>query len=319
MIAITGSHGFVGKRLMDFASLEHIPFQAIARENYLRVQAYEGCEVVIHLAGLAHRKSATLVDFMQINCELALNCARTATQAGVKRFIYVSSSKALRNFAENAQPLKESEVAAPGCDYGHSKLAAEKALLELHREGVFEVVIVRPALVIGSPAKANLKTLAHVARLTTRFPVSLRLARWVFCSFELPKSYTSLENLCSALVCIARSRAGTEGIFHVVEDQAISTSALFNRLVDAGMALSHNIQPTSPSYDHRHSRLLQSLLKHALTFIGFQNVFQALANPLVLDGTRIQIELNWKPQAHIDAELQRIMANLPSLDERSKG
>jgi nucleoside-diphosphate-sugar epimerase len=319
MIAITGSHGFVGKGLMAFASREPIPFRAIPRESYLTERAFEGCEVVIHLAGLAHRKSAKLEDFMEVNCDLALKCARTAAGAGAKRFIYVSSSKALREFAENDQPLKESELASPGCDYGRSKLAAERGLLALHREGVIEIVIVRPALVIGSPAKANLRTLAQAARWTRRFPWSSRLAYWVFSSFQAPKSYTGLENLCSALICIAQSRGGAGSIFHVVEDQVISTSSLFNRLVNAEGTEPRRPHLASASSRGQNPGFLSSVTRHVLTFLGMRQTYNALALPFVLDGKGLQRELDWEPHLPIDVELQRIMANLTFSEEGSKG
>ena len=319
MIAITGSHGFVGKGFITFASKKNIDVRLIARENYLAVKSYEGCDVVIHLAGLAHRKSATLKDFIEINCDLAVNCARTAARAGVKRFIYVSSSKALRDFAENDQPLKESERASPRCDYGRSKLAAETALLGLHREGHIEVVVIRPALVIGAPAKANLRTLARAAHWACRLSPINGVANWVFSGFQAQKSYTSLENLCSALVCSAHSKLASGGVFHVVEDQTMSTAFLFNRMVAAGRTNLGLPRNTTSLNGSQTPTILTFVLRQVLTFLGMIQVFQALALPFVLDGTKIQKELDWKPQAHIDAELQRIMANLPSLDERSKG
>jgi UDP-glucose 4-epimerase len=317
--AITGSHGFVGKGLMSFALREAISIRAVPREDYLKSKAYEGCTTVIHLAGLAHRRSATLDDFREINCELALKCARTAALAGAKRFIYVSSSKALRDFAENDRPLNESELASPRCDYGRSKLAAELGLLALHREGVIEVVIVRPALVIGSPAKANLRSLAQAARWTRRFPWLSGFGNWIFSSFQAPKSYTGLENLCSALIRIAQSKGGAGSIFHVVENQDMSTSSLFNRMVNAGGTEPGSPQCKGSSDGSQYPRFLFIVTRHALTFLGMRQTYNALARPFVLDGNKIKQELDWKPQVPIDVELQRIMADLPFSEEGSKG
>jgi nucleoside-diphosphate-sugar epimerase len=213
MIAVTGSHGFIGRALLALATRENITLRAIAREDYLNRDAYQGCNAVIHLAGLAHRKSAKLNDFMAINCDLTVQCAATAAGAGVRRFIYVSSSKALRDFAENTQALDESTNPSPSCDYGRSKLAAEEKLITLGQSLAMKIVIIRPALVLGSPTKANLALIARLAQRVSSWHWSLTLAQWGFSGFQAPRSYTSLENLCSALLHVSTLQTEQCGIF----------------------------------------------------------------------------------------------------------
>ncbi len=319
MIAVTGSHGFVGRALLALAIRENISLRAIAREDYLIQAAYQGCDAVIHLAGLAHRKSASLNDFMKVNCDLAVGCAGAAAGAGVKRFIYVSSSKALRDFAENAQALDESAKASPGCDYGRSKLAAEERLLALGETGIIEVVIIRPALVIGSPAKANLKSLARLAQWMKQRPWSRALGQWALAGFQAPRSYSSLENLCSALTHVAGSKTGKVATFHVVDNELMSTSELYQKLVRSGSAPGGANKTFEVPNGRPSSKGFSLVLQFALRSLGMKSTFNAIGRPFVLDGTKIQRELGWKPQNILDAELQRIMADLPLLEDSSKG
>jgi nucleoside-diphosphate-sugar epimerase len=319
MIAVTGSHGFVGMALLAFAALENISLRAIPRKNYLNNDAYRGCDVVIHLAGLAHRKSATSDDFMAVNCDLAVSCAEVAASAGVNRFIYVSSSKALRDFAESDQALDETTKAAPGCDYGRSKLAAEEKLWALGETGAIQVIIIRPALVIGAPAKANLRSLAKLAQRASLCAWSLSLSRWAFSGFQAPRSYTSLENLCSALIHVARSTTGRAGTFHVVDDEVMSTSELFQKLVRFGNARWSKTGAFNEPKARPSSKGFSAVLEFALRSLGLNATFNAIGRPFVLNGTKIQRQLGWKPQNLVDVELQRIMANLPFSGEGSKG
>ncbi len=319
MIAITGSNGFVGQSLIAFAERQQILVRPISRADYLNEKAFENCDVVIHLAGLAHRRSASLPDFVKVNCDLAVNCAFAAAKAGVKRFIYVSSSKALCEFAETDLALNESVYAYPACDYGRSKLAAEKELLKLQQDGILNVIIIRPALVIGAPAKANLAKLAKAARWAVQRPSASVLWRWVLSGFHAPKSFTSLENLCSALLFLSYSEHGDGKIFHVVDDLQLSTAALFLRLQAAVDPLRKNLRELDQVKSSLKPPLEPWFIKALLISTGLRHTYKALAYPFVLDGTKIQRELGWKPKALIDVELQRIMANLSFPEDGSKG
>jgi UDP-glucose 4-epimerase len=319
MILVSGANGFVGRGLIAHAFDNRVLIRALPREDYLKIEAFKGCDAVIHLAGLAHRKSAALEDFVKINCDLAINCARVAARAGVKRFVYVSSSKALRGYAETTLPLSEATKASPICDYGRSKLAAEHGLLSLGQKGEIEVIIVRPALVIGAPAKANLKTLARAAQWSRQMPWSSWFWNSAFSGFQAPKSFTSLENLTSALLFLAHSEQGGGSIFHVVDDEPISTSTLFYKLENTAQAkLRCPLSSTTNKYPYQ-TKGLNSLVKLGFRACGLKQTYDNLACPFVLDGTKIQRELGWKPKPLIDVELQRIMKNLPYSDEGSKG
>jgi UDP-glucose 4-epimerase len=319
MIAITGSHGFVGQALIRFAQRENFSFKPISRQDYVETSAYVGCVGVIHLAGLAHRKSAPLRDYMETNCDLAINCARSAARAGAKRFVYVSSSKALSNHAENELPLDESTAPSPSCDYGRSKLAAETELLKLHQSGVIEVVVIRPALVLGSPPKANLKAIALAAHYARRNTMVHGILHRIFANFSASKSFTTLDNLCSALFFTARSKYGGGQIYHVVEDESISSSILFQKLEAAASFKNpalHLSEEKKRSLNASHN---QSKAKFMLTRLLRSQAFDALSQPFVLDGKKIQLELGWKPQPRLDVELQRIMASLSNLNRGWKG
>lgn len=327
MIAITGSTGFVGKELRNYARQRGIALSAVARKDYRNPDAYRGCNAVIHLAGLAHRRSATLEDFVKVNCALALDCLRAAELAGVKRFVYVSSSKALRDFADSALALDESVAPKPGCNYGRSKLAAETQLLDYARTHLLDVVILRPALVIGSPPKANLKNLALAAQYFGRFEWSARLGAKLFSGFCGPRSYTGLQNLCSAAVFVSQVAIGRERVFHVADHETMSTSKLFQCLL--ALALSRRAQEDNPIDLKKALKstpknapkvsIFSTLIKSVLRVTGMKATLNALDCPLVLDGTLIQRELGWTPERPLADELQRIMTNPPNVGESRKG
>lgn len=108
----------------------------------------EGVDAVFHLAGIAHQQ-ASEADYQRVNVDASCRLATAALAAGVKTFVFMSSTR--------AEPR---ELFGPDY-YGRSKLAAEKALGALASGSSMRLVIVRPALVYGPGVKGNLERLAR--------------------------------------------------------------------------------------------------------------------------------------------------------------
>ncbi len=80
--------------------------------------------------------------------------AEAALAVGVERFVYVSSIAALYLGGDDGVPLiEDSAQIDPQPEgreiYSRGKMAAEQALLKLHRERGLPLVIVRPGIVLG--------------------------------------------------------------------------------------------------------------------------------------------------------------------------
>ncbi|MBU6337287.1 MAG: NAD(P)-dependent oxidoreductase [Acidobacteria bacterium] len=116
------------------------------REEALR--ATEGCDRVIHLAAIVggianfHQLPYTLTD---VNSSLYNGVIGAAVQAGVERFVYVSSSMVF----ENAQRFPTPESYLPECPvptsaYGFSKLAGEHWVRAANDEHGLPFTICRP-------------------------------------------------------------------------------------------------------------------------------------------------------------------------------
>jgi uncharacterized protein YbjT (DUF2867 family) len=91
--------------------------------------AAEGCDAVLHMAGIAHERPPELT-FQAVNVDGTRRLAREAKRAGVRRFVYVSSLGAERGTS----------------NYHRSKQAAEEALREVAPDGW---LVLRPGNVYG--------------------------------------------------------------------------------------------------------------------------------------------------------------------------
>ena len=163
---ITGSSGFVGRtllarlatfnqrppllRLLERRPTEHpTVFQSCAGDlgdpQSLR-RACEGIDTVIHLAGIAHVGSAASAEARAINLDGSLSLLRMAIDAGVRRFVFLSST------LSSDQSIQ----------YGRDKHAVEEALLAAAAAGSIEVVILRAVNIYGVGMRGNIAAMIRL-------------------------------------------------------------------------------------------------------------------------------------------------------------
>jgi len=146
--AVTGATGYVGSMLVpllkasghdvfvcgrDLQKLNH-QFPDCETSNYADIKSVlKDVDAVVHLAVLNNDKFHTREAFFATNVDLTLQIARAARDAGVAKFIFVSSTHALNTKAQN--------------DYAESKREAAKRLQEI--DGI-DIDIIHLAAVYGN-------------------------------------------------------------------------------------------------------------------------------------------------------------------------
>jgi nucleoside-diphosphate-sugar epimerase len=181
-VLITGATGFVGRPLCAALASSDCEVIACARTfsadvacsrfiscnldvEFLADDHFAGVDTVIFLAGIAHAgRNADIAArrYQRVNCEAAVQAARTALRCGVRHFHYVSSVKAM-GYESSTQLLRETDGVEPQDAYGKSKRAAEQQLLSLANGIPMKITISRPVLVYGAGVKGNLQRLARLA------------------------------------------------------------------------------------------------------------------------------------------------------------
>src|SRR5690606_5373906 len=84
--------------------------------------------------------------------------AQAAVEAGVRRFVFVSSIGVSGSSATDR--LTEDSPCSPADHYAQTKLEAEQLLRGMRRSGSMELVVVRPTLVAGAGAPGSLNRIA---------------------------------------------------------------------------------------------------------------------------------------------------------------
>jgi len=165
-IFITGASGFIGGAIAKSLSAAHV-IRAMSRsersDDILRAlganpvrcelgkvkpEHFAGCEVVIHCAAFV-KQFGTREQFWRTNVDGAAQLLDTAMQAGVSRFIYISTEAVLFD-GHHMRDLNES-MPYPNQTpflYPETKAAAEKLVLAANAPG-FTTLSLRPRFVWG--------------------------------------------------------------------------------------------------------------------------------------------------------------------------
>ena len=245
-------------------------------------EALESCDVLFHLAGIAHRQ-ASEESLREVNELATLKLARAASEAGVPAFVWLSSIKVLGEISD--QPLPVTAVQAPADRYAASKAAAERGLWELAPDSQSRISIVRPPLVYGPGVKANFLALLSLARLALRgLPLPLGQAR-------APRSLLGVTNLCDFLLRVAE--AG-EGVLHVADAEDLCVAQVLQLLCqDKGIRLWN---------------LPAGTMRNLLSLVGKQDIYTRLYEPLQLDTSVSFPALDWQPPMSSGQLLQETMS-----------
>lgn len=279
---MTGATGFVGKVLIQQlrdAGVEARPLTRaegfdLEREDAPWVQGLRGARSLVHLAGLAHvtqgRGEAEMARYLSINTEGSRRLFEAAQEAGLARVVLVSSVNASGVVAtEPGAPLRDGgEELFPKDPYGRSKRAAEDLLLAA---ASLNPVVLRPPLVVGRGAKANLKLLIQAVEWGIPLPLG---------AVQNRRSLIGVEALAQAILLALAGKA--TGRFYVADPSALSIGEMIRAIAD-GM--------------ERKPRLLgvpERALTLALQGVGLRGMAHKLCGSLEVDASRF-IETFGKP------------------------
>ncbi|TEW55725.1 SDR family oxidoreductase [Psychromonas sp. RZ22] len=292
-IILTGATGFLGSFIIPALTSHQLATLGRTRSNnnklihhYANLDKsidYEKIlidfDVLIHCAARVHvmndESINPLDDYREVNTAGTLNLARQAAEAGVKRFIFISSIKVNGESTELGQAFKASDARAPQDFYGQSKSEAEEQLLKLAEETGMEVVIIRPPLVYGPGVKANFASLLNLVSKGLPLPFG--------CITNNQRSLVSVNNLVDLIItCIDHPNAANQ-VFLVSDDNDLSTAGMIKKMSKA-LGRSSRMLPVPLSLYHLIGKVF-----------GKQDVVNRLLGSLQVDISHTKQTLNWKP------------------------
>ncbi|WP_434997423.1 UDP-glucose 4-epimerase family protein [Vibrio scophthalmi] len=303
-LLVTGSTGFVGARVVELAEECDWEVVSVVREiakplpNRFLVSsigaetdwsdAFEGVDCVVHCAARVHQMNESeqdaLTAYRETNMLGTLHLAKRAAEAGVKRFVFVSTIKVNGEFTEPGSPFQPNLNNIPQDPYGLSKYEAELELTQLSKETGLEVVTIRPPLVYGPGVKANFLTMMRLIDKGIPLP---------FGAIHNKRSLVYLDNLSSLILTCCEHPLAAGLTFLVSDGQDVSIAQLM-RTIAQSMGKSPRLLPIPMSW----IQLASSVLKK-------QHIAQRICGNLQIEIGSTKDILGWKPPVSFEQGIKR--------------
>lgn len=309
-VLVTGANGFVGRAVLRALESRRWPARAAVRAKppdadrfaceWVAVgdfaagadwtAAVSGVDAVVHLAARVHvmRETATdaLSAFRRINVDATKALAQAARDAGVRRFVYVSTVK-VHGEASPGRAFTEQDTPSPQDPYAQSKWEAERALAEVAAGSPLETVVLRPPLVYGPGVRANFLALADAVRRGVPLPLG---------AVRNHRSLVYVENLADAILAVLASPQAARETFLVDDGRPVSSADLVR-----AMARAIGRRPRLPAVPVGWLRWLARIA-------GREAAVERLVADLEVDSSRLQRVVGWTPPFDLDAGLRATLA-----------
>src|SRR5450759_44049 len=298
-VLVTGASGFVGRPLVAALLRAGYAVRAATRRQVSFPNSVEaaiipdlknpidwnpilqGVDIIIHLAGMVHSKvpDTAYSEFDQINWIATRRLAHAAKEAGIDRFIYISSVRAQVD-ASAVEAVREQDEPRPTNRYGCSKLAAEQ---EVRAAGV-PFTIFRPVVVYGPHPKGNMRTLVRLALSSLPLPV-----------FRNRRSLLAVDNLIAAII-FALNNPVTIGETYLVADSKPMT-------IGEILTILRKMQGRSLTTIN----VPQVIIRLMLIICGRGDLWSRFSGDLVVDTSKLE-SVGWRPAVDTYEGLRAMMS-----------
>lgn len=271
---VTGATGFIGSALSAQLEQAGLVVERCGREAPADDQL-QGARILYHCAGIAHR-AASEADYEAFNFRASLELAARAEAAGIRRFVFLSSV----NAEDTGEP------------YGYWKQRTEQALLEAHDGQAMSVVMVRPALVYGPGARANLQRLIQLVRYRMPAPPAGE-----------PRSMIGLPDLCDALSALTDVEPGHGSVLTATDGEAYTLSRMH-----AAIARALDREPGTarlPLWAWRLACLMFDTLRGKP---GSGRTFERLFSGTLYSNESLRTALSWQPRYRFEDLVPAMLA-----------
>jgi nucleoside-diphosphate-sugar epimerase len=341
-ILITGANGFIGQALCKrmladgyqvrgavrgttqmtalVSGVEGVMVGDIGPETDWS-EALAGIDGVVHLAARVHvmRESSVnpLAAYREVNVEGTKCLAITAANAGVKRFVYISSvkvngertgdkrwdqgpgvggrekTKVRGQEGELKGTFSEKDVPEPQDPYGISKWEAEQVLRDVAADTGLEVVILRPPLVYGPEVRGNFLRLLRIVWRGIPLPLA---------SIKNRRSLIYIGNFVDAIVNCITNPSATGKTYLLSDGDDVSTPELIKRI----------------AYSMRRPAILyffpSKFIQLAAGLLGKSAIVDRLVSSLTVNISKIKRNLNRKPPYTMEEGIRETVSWYKSAD-----
>lgn len=292
-ILLTGGSGFLGRVIA--ASLKkggnHVVLLGRGKESDIIsdlrfdepiISKNEKFDLVVHCAGKAHiipKTEEEKQDFYAVNVMGTQNLIKSLTTIKPKYFVLISSVAVYglnegENISEDT-PLKAVEP------YGHSKILAEKLVLEWGEANNIIITVLRLPIIVGHNSIGNLRSMIQGIMKGYYFNIGGGKAR---------KSMVLATDVAENITNF--SKVG--GIFNLTDGEHPSFKDLGDVIADD---LGKKRPRSIPFIFAKRAVQLYNFVSYLFTKNKHQISIEKLTKDLIFSDTKARVMVNWKPSS----------------------
>jgi nucleoside-diphosphate-sugar epimerase len=299
-ILVTGSSGFIGSAVSSALAAAGHSVRAASRKRTAIADRdgiewrelpdlekavdwaplLDGMDIVVHLAAIAHRSHTLGGEYARANRVATASLAQACRRHAIKRLIFMSSIGAQAGSAAD-HIVTEADEPWPITAYDRAKLAAEE---EIRRAGV-PFTILRPVIVYGPGAKANIALIMRIAALPVPLP---------FGAFKNKRSLLSIDNLVHAIMLCLSNPETLNQTFIVCDPEPITLAEMLTTLREAA-GRPPRLLPFPPL-----------AVRAMIMAAGRQSLWDRIGRELVASSDKLQ-GAGWRPRVQTKAGLRAMV------------
>ncbi len=251
---------------------------------------------VVHTAGIIHPKSVR--QFYAINTEGTRHLAGAANDAGVRRFVHVSSNSPFGTNPDKGDTFRHDEPFNPYLGYGTSKMQGEMAVNEAVAAGL-DATIVRPPWFYGPFQPPRQTTFFRMVR-NGKFPVIGK--------GDQRRSMVYVDNLVDGILCAELTPAARGNGYWIADERAYTVVEIVETvgraLVDEGLS----VKPPTTSLPRLAARVAE-LGDRVLQSIGVYqqqlHVLGEMGHTIAVDISRSTTDIGYVPKVELYEGMRR--------------
>jgi len=264
--------------------------------------AVEGVDIVFHTANKVTPGWGKWEEFEKSTVRGTDNLVKASAEAGVSRFLYVSSCTVYGRQLCSNLPVDESTPCQLECTpdtyYEYAKLRAEEVVLDYHRQGKVDATVIRSASIYGPRDRLNTNRIYnHMARRVILWPgkPDARCAQ-VFAS-----------DVAECAILAATSDKARGQVYNVAPPEEISFREYGDAMIQAqGGRRIHIIIP------YRVVLLVAALIEwwarlrrtKEMPYLT-RSAVRIFKEGQYIDGSKARTELGWEPKVSLEEGARR--------------
>jgi nucleoside-diphosphate-sugar epimerase len=251
-----------------------------------------GIDTVFHCAGVVH--PGRIEALYALNVEGTRRLLEAAIAAKVRRFVFVSSNSPAGLNIDGAKLMTEDDPPRPYLGYGLSKLQAEWLVLDAHRAGRIEAVVLRPCWFYG-PNQPERQT-RFFRMIKGGHPI-------VFGKGDNLRSMSYVDNTVQGML-LARSVERAAGEIYWITDRR--PYSFIEILQTVGKLLDVRIRPRYlPKISCDVARFCDSIIQMTGMYSQDMHVAGELAASIAVSIDKAKEQLGYAPEIELEEGMRR--------------